>query len=121
MGIRDCFNLFHIHIFITFLWQLYCIVPFILCAIIWDLYSYCSFAILDVKIFELCDKGVKFFEDFFDRVGFQLDGDGFFYGLKPLTRNNPLGRTQASGHGTKEMAWNALARDEGGRDGIAGT
>lgn len=38
----------------------------------------------------------------------------FFYGLKPLARNNPLRRTQASGHGTKEMVWNALARDEGG-------
>ena len=39
------------------------------------------FAILDVKIFELCDKGVKFFfEDFLDRIGFQWDGDGFFTG-----------------------------------------
>lgn len=45
----------------------------------------------------------------------------FFYGLKPLARNNPLRRTQASGNGTKEMVWNAQAKDEGGRDGIAGT
>ena len=45
----------------------------------------------------------------------------FFYGLKPLARNNPLRRTQASGNGTKEMAWNARAKDEGGRDGIAVT
>ena len=44
-----------------------------------ELLSFCSFAILDVKIFELCDKGVKFFfEDFLDRIGFQWDGDGFF-------------------------------------------
>lgn len=86
-----------------------------------ELFSFCYFAILDVKIFELCDKGANFFEDYFDRVGFQLDGDGFFYGLKPLAQNNPLGRTQASGNGTKEMVWNAQTRDEGGRDGIAGT
>ena len=31
----------------------------ILCAIVWICFR--SFAILDVKIFELCDKGVKFF------------------------------------------------------------
>ena len=64
---------------------------------------------------------MKIFLRFFDGVGFQLGGDGFFYGLKPLARNNALGRTQASGHGTKEMVWNAQAKDEGGRDGIAGT
>lgn len=55
-------------------------------------------------------------------IGLVFNGmETFFYGLKPLARNNPLRRTQASGHGTKEMVWNALARDEGGRDGIAGT
>ena len=70
-----------------------------------ELFSFCSFAILDVKIFELCDKGVKFyfFLKIFDRIGFQWDGDVFFYRLKPLAQNNPLGRTQASGNGTKEM------------------
>ena len=57
---------------------------------------------------------------FLEGIGFKLDGI-FFYGLKPLAQNNPLGRTQASGNGTKEMVWNAQARDEGGRDGIAGT
>ena len=48
-------------------------------------------------------------------------GEEFFCGLKPLARNNPLRRTQASGNGTKEMVWNAQAKDEGGGDGIAGT
>lgn len=57
---------------------LYCSI-YIMCDCL-ELFLFCSFAILDVKFFELCDKGVKFFEDFFDRVGFQLDGDGFFTG-----------------------------------------
>lgn len=42
-------------------------------------------------------------------------------GGKVPARGKPLRRTQASWHGTKEMVWNAQAKDEGGRDGIAGT
>lgn len=61
-----------------------------------------------------------FFEVFWR--GLVFNGmETFFYGLKPLARNNALGRTQASGNGTKEMVWNAQAKGEGGRDGIAGT
>jgi len=56
------------------------------------LYSYCSFAILDVKIFELCDKGVKFFfEVFFDRIGFQWDGDGVFIQAEAIGAEQPIG------------------------------
>lgn len=45
-----------------------------------ELFSFCSFAILDVKIFELCDKEMKIFLKIFDGIGFQLDGDVFFTG-----------------------------------------
>ena len=64
---------------------------------------------------------MKFFLNYF-WTGLVFNWMGmFFYGLKPLAQNNPLGRTQASGNGTKEMVWNAQAKDEWGRDGIAGT
>lgn len=53
-----------------------------------ELFSFCSFAILDVKIFELCDKGAIFFLKIFDEIGFQWDGDGFFYGLNPQRNNS---------------------------------
>ena len=62
---------------------------------------------------------MKIFLGFFDGIGFQWDG-GVFYGLKPLARNNALGRTQASWHGTKpweRRAWNARTRDERGGKG----
>lgn len=86
-----------------------------------ELFSFCSFTILDVKIFELSDKGAKFFLKIF-LIGLVFNWMGMvFYWLKPLAQNNPLGRTQAFGNGTKEMVWNAQARDEGERDGIAGT
>ncbi len=65
--------------------------------------------------------GNDFFWIFFGPGWFSIGWGCFFYGLKPLAQNNPLRRTQASGNGTKEMVWNAQARDEGGRDGIAGT
>ena len=47
-------------------------------------------------------RGEIFFKDFL--IGLVFNGmETFFYGLKPLARNNALGRTQASGNGTKEM------------------
>ena len=62
-----------------------------------------------------------FFEVFWRGLVFNGMEMAFLYRLKPLAQNNLLRRTQASGNGTKEMVWNAQARDEGGRDGIAGT
>ena len=71
---------------------------------------------------EKVTRKMKFFFNFFGG-GLVFNGMemAFLYRLRPLARDNALGRTQASGNGTKEMVWNALARDEGGRDGIAGT
>ena len=66
-------------------------------------------------------RGEIFFEVFWRELVFNGMGMAFLYRLRPLARDNALGRTQASGNGTKERAWNAQARDEGGRDGIAGT
>ena len=66
-------------------------------------------------------RGEIFFEVFWRGLVFNGMGMAFLYRLRPLARDNALGRTQASGNGTKERAWNAQARDEGGRDGIAGT
>ena len=44
-----------------------------------ELFSFCSFAILDVKIFELCDKGANLFlKIFFDGIGFQWGKEGVF-------------------------------------------
>jgi len=45
-----------------------------------ELFSFCSFAILDVKIFELCDKGVKFYEVFLIGLVFIWMGMFFFTG-----------------------------------------
>lgn len=45
-------------------------------------------------------------------------------GGKVPARGKPLGRRLAAGNGTTESgwrAWNARVKDEGGRDGIAGT
>ena len=55
-----------------------------------------------------------FFEVFWRGLVFNGMEMAFLYRLRPLARNNALGRTQASGNGTKEMVWNAQARDEGG-------
>lgn len=45
----------------------------------------------------------------------------FFLRAEALGAEQPVEADAASGNGTKEMVWNAQARDEGGRDGIAGT
>ena len=50
---------------------------------------------LDAKIRKSNKLGENFFEFFFDRIGFQWDGD-VFYGLKPLARNNALYGADAS-------------------------
>lgn len=43
-----------------------------------ELFSFCSFAILDVKIFELCDKGAKFFLKIF-LIGLVFNWMGMFF------------------------------------------